>query len=128
MLYIQISSKCELPLILQVHKQTYHESKETKRDETKKTIYKNRKANHLNTHRSSEKDTSMSSTLVLEPKLLQDRILDQELHSGFLGIKMLVEERSLKDDKTRGIPTDTGVRLNTQATELTYKTSKDVVY
>jgi len=41
---------------------------------------------------------------------------------------MLVGERHLKDDRTKGIPTDIGVRLNTQATELTYKTGEDIVY
>jgi len=55
----------------------------------------------------------MFSTLALESKSSQGGILDQELHSRFLGIKILVGERSFKDDRTKGTPTDIGVRLNT---------------
>ena len=45
------------------------ELKEIERDKTKKTIYRNRKINHLNTHKSLEKDISMSFTLTLKSKL-----------------------------------------------------------
>jgi len=51
-------------LYVQAHKQTYYTEntklKKTKRDKTKKTIYRNRKTNYLSTYKGSEKEKNGS--------------------------------------------------------------------